>query len=198
MPDIGLIILAAGSSSRLGTPKQLLQFRGQTLLARTIDAGLQSACSELIVVLGAQFEQISSTIDNAAVQIVRNIHWHEGMASSIRCGIAALTTNVKRIDTTVIVTCDQPFLSSEVIDTLIDTYETTRQPVVACKYAGTVGVPALFDRTLFGQLDSLTGSSGAKQIILHHHNNLAHVAFPQGAVDIDTTTDYESLLTSET
>lgn len=183
------IILAAGESSRLGRPKQNLLFQGQTLLNRTIDAAKGSNCDPVIVVLGANAEKITPIKD---VITLYNKDWIEGMASSIRTGINGINGDFS-VHRAIILLCDQPFVSAELLNSLIGMYKQTGKPIVACSYKRTMGVPALFDRTLFGELLSLQGQQGAKKIFKAYVNQVVIVPFEKGSIDIDTPDDYHQL-----
>jgi molybdenum cofactor cytidylyltransferase len=187
---IGAIILAAGESSRLGRPKQNLVFNGQTLLQHAVDSALQSECKPVIVVLGANSENIKSIVETITLY---NKDWQEGMASSIRTGINEFHKDLS-VDKVIIMLCDQPFVNAILINTLIDKQAQTGKPIVACSYGGATGVPVLFDRSLFAELLLLQGHEGAKKILISHVNEIATVSFEQGSVDIDTPGDYENLI----
>jgi len=193
MPAVGLIILAAGCSSRLGSPKQLLKFGEKTLLARTIEAGLSSNCRETVVVLGSNYELIRSSIEEQDIRIVKNDNWQEGIASSIRSGVNALENNEEQFEAAIVATCDQPFLTADILNSLIESHKVERKPIAACEYLDTLGTPVLFEHSLFGELKSLIGSTGAKQIVMSNKDRVARVPFPDGAVDIDTQADFESM-----
>ena len=183
------IILAAGESSRLGQPKQNLAFNGQTLLESAVDAALQSQCNPIIVVLGANSDKINSI---AATVTLYNEEWQEGMASSIRTGINKINNDLS-IGKAIILLCDQPFVSAELLNTMIDKQIETGKPIIACTYSETTGVPVLFDRMFFAELLALKGQEGAKKIIKDHASEIATIPFEQGSVDIDTPEDFEKL-----
>ncbi|MEN0055652.1 MAG: nucleotidyltransferase family protein [Mucilaginibacter sp.] len=187
---ISLIILAAGESSRLGQPKQNLLFQGKTLLWRAIEAGQKSACNNIIVVLGANSNQIALP---PGITTLYNQNWKDGMASSITRGMLEII-NDPSIDKVIITLCDQPFVSANLLDALIVKHSKTAKPIVACAYDNITGVPALFDRQLFTELLQLQGDEGAKQILKNHTNDIAAIPFEQGSIDIDTPTDYAQLL----
>ena len=131
-PNIDIIVLAAGASTRLGAPKQLLRYNGITLLRRTIETALQAKAKHVHVVLGYEAEKMKLEIASLPVNIVINPNWQNGISTSIRSGIQSLEPN---IDAAIIVLCDQPKLSTDILNTLIDTYTSTRVPIVTCKYA---------------------------------------------------------------
>ena len=185
----GVIILAAGASSRLGEPKQNLLFKGQTFLQNAVGSALQSKCRPVIVVLGANADKIEPI---SGTTTLYNKDWKEGMASSIRIGVEHIIKDPS-INSVIITLCDQPFVSSELLNKLIDKQIETDKSIVACTYSGTTGVPALFDRTLFPELLVLQGQEGAKKILKTHNNKTATIPFEQGNIDIDTQDDYKHL-----
>ena len=191
--SIGIIILAAGASTRLGQPKQLLIYKGNSLIFNTVEIAVNSGCSPIIVVLGAYADLILPEISNFPVKIVENSNWQEGMNTSIRAGINLLQTTQEIIEAVIIMVCDQPFLSTNLIQKMIDIYYLKSNPIVASEYAGTLGVPALFSSSLFPEMLNLKTDKGAKQIINKYASQVITVDFPIGEIDIDTFTDYESL-----
>jgi molybdenum cofactor cytidylyltransferase len=188
-----LIILAAGASGRLGFPKQTLLYKGKTLLETAIEAGLKSKCDEVNVVLGANAEAIESGIKNYNINIIHNPNWADGMASSIAAVVNSLQANIA-VRSVVIMLCDQPFVNRAIIDSLLYKQQQTGKPIVACTYKDTVGVPALFSRSLFDQLLLLQGQEGAKKIITDYPEAVATIPFEKGGIDIDTLADYEELI----
>jgi len=188
-----LIVLAAGESARLGQPKQNLVFEDQTLLERAIEAGLKSDCNPVIVVLGAHADRIDISNKNPKLKIIHNPSWKEGMSSSIRAGINEINESGS-VDSAVIMLCDQPFVTPELLNKLLLKKAETGKPVVACSYQGINGVPALFERSLFGELSTLAGNEGAKKIIMKHKNEAATIPFEKGSIDIDTSEDYDRLI----
>ena len=187
----GIVILAAGSSSRLGQPKQNLVYQGQTLLQRIVETSLASVCRPVIVVLGANADVISATIADKPVNIIVNDDWHEGMASTIRSGLEELLTIIPGIEAAILLLCDQPFVTVQLINDLVST--SSELEIVACAYNGTIGVPALFSSELFNELCLLNGQDGAKKILLKYPDNVITIPFPLGSVDIDTIEDFEKL-----
>jgi molybdenum cofactor cytidylyltransferase len=190
---IGLIVLAAGASTRMGTPKQLLLYQGRSFVCHAVEVAIASVCQPIVVVLGANAQRIKLEINHLPIQIVENQQWSEGMSSSIRVGLKTLNAVNPDLEAVAIALCDQPFISSQLINQLIEAYCLTGKPIVASEYAGTLGVPALFSRALFSELMALKTTEGAKQIIGKHLHEVVGVPFPDGAIDIDTPKDYEQL-----
>lgn len=189
-PTIGIIILAAGASTRMGKPKQLLPYQGRSLLRHITEVAIASKNQPIIVVLGANAEIIKPEICQLPVQIVENLQWASGMSSSIQAGVNALGQNVEAV---AIALCDQPFVSVQVINQLVEAYRRSDKAIVACEYADTLGVPALFHHTFFSKLTNLKQGEGAKQIIKKYINQVTSIPFLQGKIDIDTPDDYEQL-----
>ncbi|MCC5652809.1 nucleotidyltransferase family protein [Nostoc sp. XA013] len=194
MSDVGLIILAAGASVRMGTPKQLLRYGEQSLIGHIVEVANASVCHPIIVVLGAYSERIKPEINSEEVHIVENPLFGEGISSSIRVGIEALNLINKEAKAVVLMVCDQPFISPQLINQLVEVHETTLKPIVASQYANTLGVPALFNRTLFAKLTRLSGTDGARQIIKKYLGEVLAIPFSEGVFDLDTPDDYEQLL----
>ena len=190
---IGAVILAAGGSSRFGQPKQLIPFRGKSLVRRIIDAACEAGCSPVVVVIGSEEQKVRREFDHASVVMVQNQQWSRGIGSSIRCGIEALTNSSPDVEASVLLVCDQPAVNARVIQRLIALRETTGKTIVASSYAHTLGVPALFIRSVFQELLSLDDKAGAKSIVLRSRERVASLSFPEGQIDIDTWEDWEKL-----
>lgn len=191
---IGIIILAAGASVRLGKPKQLLKFQGQTLIRRAAQTALATKSQKVAVVLGANFHWIKKEIEDLPVEIVINENWQSGMSSSVKTGLGKLLEIEPNLSAVVIQLCDQPLINSAVLNQIIKKYQRTKTKIVAAEYAGTVGVPALFADTVFSELLNLTAQNGAKKIIEKHLSAVEKVYIPEAEIDIDTQPDYEKLL----
>lgn len=194
MPAIGLILLAAGASTRLGTPKQLLPYAGQTLLRRAAETALASSCRPIVVVLGAYHERCRPELEDLPVRIIENSAWERGMGTSIRAGMEALLDeSEEEMIAVVCMLCDQPFLSADTLNALVQKHQETGSVLVASAYGNALGVPALFHRSLFLHLLGLKGSEGAKSLIEKHRDAATAVLFAQGLVDVDTPDDYARL-----
>ena len=187
----GIIILAAGPSSRLGTPKQNLVYENQTLLQRNIKVALATGCHPVVVVLGANKDVILPTIDGQPIEVAYNDDWEEGMASSIRSGIAHLKKNHAKISSVILMLCDQPFVTTNILSQLIEV--SSNKSITACAYDKVVGPPVFFDSHYFAQLLLLKGNEGAKQLMLKHEAHITTIPFAAGGIDIDTMDDFERL-----
>lgn len=189
MSRIGILILAAGASTRLGQPKQLLDYCDKPLIRHMAEVAIKSACCPVGVVLGAYAEIIAPHLDNLHIHIIYNKHWQTGMASSIRCGLERMLTIMPELDAIVLMVCDQPFVSSDLICQLVGQYHATNCAIVASEYDDILGVPALFHQALFPELASLQRDVGAKSIIYQHHSQTVSIPFAEGAIDLDHPQD---------
>ena len=187
-------MLAAGASSRLPGPKQLLRFRGATLLRRAAQTAVAAGCGPVAVVLGAGAvqERMRFELVDLDVRIVENARWSEGIGSSIRAGLEALEST-GTLEAVLITTCDQPHVTPELLRRMVAAFLETHPLAVACAYAGTVGVPALLGRPLFAELATLEHDQGAKRILERHLPAVVRIPFEPGAVDIDTPEDARAL-----
>lgn len=185
------IILAAGDSRRYGTPKQLAPWHGGTLLQHAITQAMAVCHPAVTVVLGARAETIHASLPDRGIEVVHNPDWREGMASSIRAGIAALPD---RAEAALIMLCDQPMISETSLSALAQRWRQNPQSIVASRYNGTHGVPAVFPRAFFAELLALRGDRGARQVMNAHPQRLETLPLPEAGVDIDTPADLQNLL----
>lgn len=189
----GAVILAAGASTRMGTPKQLLEFDGRPLLLRAIDAALASTVWPVVVVLGAHAAQIRPLLARLPVLVAETPEWSEGMAASIRAGVTMLRQFSRALDGTVVALCDQPAFSAAVIAQLVAAQRTTGRSIVAARYSGRHGAPALFLREHFATLAHLTGEFGARDLLNADPARVTGVDLPALAIDLDTPADLAAL-----
>jgi molybdenum cofactor cytidylyltransferase len=187
------IILAAGQSSRLGQPKQLLKYQNKTLLQHAIDTAKLSSVQSILVVLGSNADTILKETDTAGIYVIINNDWQSGMASTIRSGINVLQTLDLTTDGAILMVCDQPFVTPDLLNGLIEKQKETGVPIIASQYADSVGTPALFQKQFFSELMGVSGDAGAKKIMMQNSDLLATISFPQGSIDIDTIDDYDAL-----
>jgi molybdenum cofactor cytidylyltransferase len=193
LTDVGAVILAAGPSTRMGKPKQLLRFCGETLLRRAASAGLEAGCRPLVVVTGAHAAASREALRGLDVLEAENRQWESGMSSSVRAGIEALVAENPRTAGVVLMLCDQPFVTREVIAGLVRAYRETGSSIVASRYGDSFGVPALFGSAYFAELAALKGDAGAKQVVQKHLPKVHLLPFPRGEMDIDTPDDFARL-----
>ena len=194
---VGAVILAAGSSSRMGVPKQTLRFRGQSMLRRAALAALGAGCRPVVVVTGAHAELSRGELRGLNVLEVVNALWETGMASSVRAGVEGLVGAAPETAAAVLMLCDQPHVTAEVISGLVAAHHATGSLVVASAYGGSFGAPALFGRPLFAELARLEGVAGAKQVIKRHAAEALFLPFRGGEVDVDTPDDFSRLIAED-
>lgn len=188
---ISVILLAAGSSSRMGQSKQLLEINGTPLLLHSVKAALESQVQSVNVILGANELSHREIIRDLPVNVISNHYWKSGMGSSIKAGLNYVVRKYSETEAVIIMVCDQPAISSTHLRNLVSTYNRTNSPIVASIYAGTSGVPALFSRAFFSNILMLKDEQGAKKIIEQFPEQAQRVEFPQGSIDLDTRDDYE-------
>jgi molybdenum cofactor cytidylyltransferase len=220
MRDVAAIVLAAGGSTRLGQPKQLLTIKGETLVRRIVNAATEAGCMHIAVVVGGLRDRIAEELHGTAAEVVVNEDWQRGLGTSIKRGLARLVRADPKLEAVILLVCDQPFVDSGVIRALIHEHQTSAKLIVASSYEPSPfvmstevetslkddsgkdsstsvgmtkggGVPALFRRECFDALLSLPDDTGAKALIQADLTRVAWIAFPEGAIDIDTPADLE-------
>ena len=189
----GAIILAAGASTRMGSPKQLLLLDGQPLVARAAIAALDGGAWPVVVILGAQAEKIRPALARLPVLIAENAAWPEGMAASIRTGITTLGQFSRTLDAALLALCDQPAFSAAVVGQILAAQRATGRSIVAARYSSRHGAPALLLREHFAALAALTGEAGARDLLNGTPDRVAAVDLPALAHDLDTPADYAAL-----
>jgi molybdenum cofactor cytidylyltransferase len=185
----GAILLAAGGSSRMGAVKQLLEAGGKPMVARAVDAALGSGASPVVVVLGAHAEAVGAAIAGRPVVAAHNAQWEEGMASSIRAGLAAALAADPSLGAVLLAPCDQPALTADVIRLLASLHRATGR-TSAAHYHGRNGAPAVFGRESFGVLMALKGDEGARRLLNSDAERVAAIDLPELGADIDTPADF--------
>ena len=189
-PSVGIILLAAGSASRMGMPKQLLVYQQEPLILHVLDK-LLALNLPVTVVLGARAALIRPVLNDYPVQIVENPDWDKGMGGSMQAGLQS------HLDKEAVLLCvvDQPFLNAEILQALLGILNTTPHPreVLGCaQYAdGTLGVPALLGEKWFDTMLKLPPQAGARKILRSNQEQLATILFPQGDFDLDKPEDWE-------
>ena len=193
---IALLLLSAGASTRMGRPKQLLPYRGRTLLRRAAETAVASGCAPVVLVTGALHEELISEVAGLPIQAVRNANWESGMASSIQTGLAAVAPEQPRA--VLIMLTDQPLVTPTLLRQLVTQQQQTQAPIVAAAYGDTLGVPAIFARALLPELLQLQGQQGAVRLIAGRGAAVGRVDFPAGLLDVDTPEQYAALVAGAT
>ena len=194
LPGLAAIILAAGASRRYGEPKQLVRYRGETLLERSIRLARTAGARQVCVVLGYRGDVMQRALERNGVFLdcgstVRNPRWRDGMGRSLACGIRALPPNARAA---LVCLSDQPKLEAEDLAKLVSVWRRDPRAAVASRYAGRLGAPAIFPRSWFGILKSLNEDRGA-QVLLASEGSVVSVPMPNAGVDIDRPEDLSQL-----
>ncbi|WP_440224953.1 nucleotidyltransferase family protein [Dokdonella sp. MW10] len=185
-PRHGVIVLAAGSSSRLGRPKQLVMLDGEPLVRRVVRFALETSPLDAVVVTGAPVEGLDEALHRLAARHVRCDDHAQGMSASLRTGLAALTADCAAA---LVVLTDQPALDAAHLEALVSTWRARPEHAVASGYADTLGVPAVLPRAWFTGLATLQGDRGARDLLRARRAEVEIVAAPALAADLDTTGD---------
>ena len=193
MTSCASILLAAGSSSRLGRPKQLLKVGGETLLHRTARLAAESGCAPNLVVLGAFADQFQPELKALNSEIIIHPDWQQGMGTSIAAATNMLLRMKPVPQSVLILVCDQPALEAEILLALMAEAAGSGKGIVAARYAGVAGVPVVLSAKYFAELAALSGEQGARRILSHYPEDIAYVDFPEGSFDIDTEADVARL-----
>ena len=200
--NTGIVILAAGASSRMGAPKQLLHIDGISLIKRMTEMAMETPCYPIVVVLGANRQIIRKELERMPITVIDNPQWENGMSSSIKMGLAGSYMTYKELEAIIFLTVDMPLVSAELIQKMVEKAKTingnteSSPDIVACKYNGQIGIPVLFKRKLFNDLLELSGDSGAKKVILANKEQTATIDFPEGKIDLDTMEEYRNFLSN--
>jgi molybdenum cofactor cytidylyltransferase len=192
-PIYGIIILAAGNSSRLGEPKQLLRYKSKSLIRNVTESALEVPGAHVILVIGANEESVSGEVYDLPVQLARNKNWQEGMGSSVRVGMDCLLADDKQFKGVILAVSDQPHVSGSLFNELIAQSNENGNKIVACSYDETMGTPAFFPEQYFQLLSGLKGKEGARRILKTLQKEVDTLSFPLGSIDIDTREDYLNL-----
>ena len=193
MGRVGLILLAAGGATRMGAAKQLLPFRGRSLLRHAAEVAVASGLAHVLVVLGARADHLEPELAGLPVEVCLNEDWEKGMGASVRAGLRAMLAAAQDVEAVVFTLCDQPLVGPDFLRRLVEGYRTTGKPVIASAYEGALGVPALFARPYFPRLLALAAEGGARQVIAAAGDAAHAVPFAAGVFDVDTPQDYERL-----
>jgi molybdenum cofactor cytidylyltransferase len=187
---IGGLLLAAGGSSRMGRPKQLVEFEGTSLIRIAARALTASGCNPLVAVVGAEIDRSTREIEDLPLQITVNDEWQSGISTSLRSGVRSLLVIDADLDGILITLCDQPLVNGGHLAEMLQRFGRTDAHVVAARYDGRPGVPALFSAKFFDRLMLLNGDQGARQLI-RDSDDVECLDLPEAAADIDWAADIE-------
>jgi molybdenum cofactor cytidylyltransferase len=190
---IGTLVLAAGSSSRMGTPKQLARIDGRSLLRGAAEAALSLGAGPVVVVLGAFAEEVEPELDGLPVHVTYNPGWEEGMAASLRVGVAALEERGHR-GAVLVTLVDQPRVDGAALQRIVDAFRLGGVDAVAAGYDGIMGAPALFAPSWLPRLSALHGERGALSVLRHDPAAVRVVELPEAADDVDTPADLQRVV----
>jgi molybdenum cofactor cytidylyltransferase len=194
--SVGIILLAAGASTRMGQSKQLLNVGGVPLLIHATAQAMASS-NNVMVVLGANATQHESILKPLSPHVAINTSWQKGLGSSIKTGVRGLLSISPHLDGIMIMVCDQPRVTSDYLNILIKTFLDAHGSIVASQYGGTQGVPAIFSNIHFHDLLGLEDECGAKAVIMRYANEVVSIDFPEGKNDLDTPEDYDKFLNTQ-
>lgn len=186
---VGIVLLAAGGSERMRKPKQLMPFRGRSLVRVAGDTAVESGCRPVVTVVGKASDKVIWKLAGLPIIMAENKRWQEGQAGSLRLGVSVAYNAAPDLDALIVMVCDQPLLTTDHIRGLIDTYMGSEKTIVAASYDGTRGVPVLFDRKYFSELIALEGEGGARSMLDEYADEVAEVDMPEAAFDVDTPED---------
>jgi CTP:molybdopterin cytidylyltransferase MocA len=188
------VVLAAGGSTRFGSPKQLAELRGRPLLDRVVDTvRAVPAVDPILVVLGAHAERIRAALDLEDVEVVVADGWEEGISASLRAGVAA----AGKADAIVVVLGDQPLISPQVIASVVQRLDGAA-PAARATFDGAPGHPVLIKRSLFAELGDLRGDSGARELLEAHGVTTVECGHLASGHDVDTPADLKAIGTERT
>jgi molybdenum cofactor cytidylyltransferase len=191
------VVLAAGASSRLGQPKQLIRIGGESLLRRATRFAAEAGCSPVYVVLGCEAERMRAELDGLSASIVIHPGWQEGMGSSLRAGMEAIRKADPQPESVLVLVCDQPRLGADHLRDLLARHPSVqgdgRVAITASVYAGRAGVPAVFSARLFPQLSASLGDRGARDLIQTCRTEVQEIPWPEGELDIDRPEDLNTI-----
>lgn len=190
----GIIILAAGASSRMGKSKISLEVYGQPLLFHIATEAMNTNPSRLIVVTGGHALPDNFQSRFPTAEITFNENWPKGIGGSIRKGVELIADS--DLDNFIITTADQPFVSAMHFDAMIEQYRE-HDKIIASSYSNTLGIPVLFPFRYIPSIKNLPFEEGAKRLLKQHHEDVIALPFKGGEIDLDTPEDYRSFLNSQ-
>jgi molybdenum cofactor cytidylyltransferase len=193
LPSVAIILLAAGESRRMGVPKQLLPVQGQTMVRRAAELARQATAGAVIVVLGANADQVSEALAGLDVERTTNPDWEEGMGTSLRHGILHLAAIAPACPAVLVLLVDQPGIPARHLSALIERHTRFPKHIIASEHHGVTQPPVLFPKSWFARLGSLSGDRGAKAILRDAGPQIQRVPLPT-LDDVDTPEDYDAFI----
>jgi molybdenum cofactor cytidylyltransferase len=191
--QIEILILAAGASRRLGEPKQLVKYEGDSLIRRIATESIKADIGNVTVVTGYEADIIAGEISDLSVDIFYNEEWEEGIGASIRNGLEYIIKKQPDTNAILITMVDQPFVTAQHLQKIANAYDPARPMIIASAYSGTFGVPVLVDNYYFEKLRELKGDEGGKKIFVQYLKDIVEIPFIAGAIDIDHQEDLAKL-----
>jgi len=191
--NIEVLIMAAGASRRLGQPKQLVEYQGQTLIRRISKEAIDADIGNVTIVTGYDHVTIESEIRDLHVDVYYNEEWEEGLGASIRNGLKHILKEKPDTNAILLTMVDQPYVDGTHLKKLAKAYDPSRPMIIASAYSSTFGVPVLFDSHYFDLMKELIGDEGGKKVFVKYLRNIVEIPFIEGAIDIDEKEDLKSL-----
>ena len=194
-PPIAIILLAAGASSRMGTIKQLLPWKGSVLINHMLEVACSSIATEVVLILGANAKEIKQVlVPQAGVSIIGNESWANGLGKSLSRGMEYIMEKHAGIAAVLVMLCDQPLIEAGYLNRMITSFHEGKGQIIATAYGDHKGVPALFSARYFTELQSLGNDFGARELLKKHQDEIYPLSAGNILLDIDTPQDYERLL----
>jgi molybdenum cofactor cytidylyltransferase len=194
MLSVGALILAAGAATRMGRIKQLLPYRGRTLVEHAIQQAQLAGFAPVLVVLGAQAQAVGEAVKRTSAESVVNNNWESGMGSSIVSGVARMLELAPELEAMAVLLADQPYVSASHLAAMARVFESVSAPILSASYAGTLGVPALFRNAVLSKLHELKPDAGARSLVRQSTGDVHSFDLPEAATDIDTPEEFADLL----
>jgi molybdenum cofactor cytidylyltransferase len=191
--NIEILIMAAGASKRLGQSKQLVEYKGQTLIRRISKEAIEANIGNVTIVTGYDHQKIEKEVQDLHLDVYYNGEWEEGLGASIRNGVKEILNKKPDTDAILLTMVDQPYVERTHLKKLANAYDPLRSMIIASAYSNTFGVPVLFDRKYFNQMVTLKGDEGGKKVFVKYLKNIVEIPFIAGAIDIDEAEDLSKL-----